>query len=173
MDWDDLHPYLGRGNPRYDEAWYRALVLQIGLLEAIHEQSDPGSLIKATAANAVDAMCVKLRRYRSKIERRRVNMSDLKGSSSIRQDAHEVLVVERGMVTKARQFSHTMVYIDKCRSEFGGNGAEVLLAFDPIALVYTATPEESPTRQGGGQICSTSSVSVRPPPRRQKKEPAT
>lgn len=108
----------------------------------------------------------------NKIERRRVNMSDLKGSSSIRQDAHEVLVVERGMVTKARQFSHTMVYIDKCRSEFGGNGAEVLLAFDPIALVYTATPEESPTRQGGGQICSTSSVSVRPPPRRQKKEPA-
>lgn len=109
----------------------------------------------------------------NKIERRRVNMSDLKGSSSIRQDAHEVLVVERGMVTKARQFTHAMVYIDKCRSEFGGNGAEVLLAFDPIALIYTATPEESPTRQGGGQICSTSSVSVRPPPRRPKKEPAT
>jgi len=91
----------------------------------------------------------------NKIERRRVNMSDLKGSSDIRQWAHEVIVVERGTISKARQYAHTNVYFDKVRSEFGGNGAECTLAFDPIALVYTESPEESPTYQGGGRVVDT------------------
>ncbi len=70
------------------------------------------------------------------MQRRRVSMSDLKGASAIRQDAHDVLVIERLTPTQNRPWPATAVHGDKIRSEFGLVGGRVTLAFDPLASVY-------------------------------------
>ena len=69
-------------------------------------------------------------------QRRRVGLGDLKGASAIRQDAHEVWVVEAGKVTKSRPYPSAYFHFDKVRSDFGASGATVTLAFDPLACVY-------------------------------------
>lgn len=85
-------------------------------------------------------------------QQRRVKISDLKGASAIRQDAHVALVVERQDMTAERGYPASTVWVDKVRSEFGVNNSHCTLAFDPISCVYADTWDETPTAKKGGRI---------------------
>lgn len=85
-------------------------------------------------------------------QQRRVKISDLKGASAIRQDAHVALVVERQDGTSERGFPATTIYADKIRSEFGTNGGQVTMAFDPYACIYADRWEDTPSCQNGANI---------------------
>lgn len=80
----------------------------------------------------------------SVVQQRRVKLSDLKGASAIRQDAHVGLVVERLMPTKDRPYPASAVHVDKCRAEFGSMGARLVLPFDPDACVYADRWADTP-----------------------------
>ena len=82
-------------------------------------------------------------------QKRRVSLSDLKGASAIRQDAHEVWIVEAAKPTKQRAYPATWVHFDKVRSDYGASGASVLLAFDPLATTYADSWSETPSGQRG------------------------
>jgi archaellum biogenesis ATPase FlaH len=70
----------------------------------------------------------------------RPTINDLKGSSAIKQDASEVIVVVRDPprpnAKPPRTWPGSWVYVDKVRSEFGIPGSKCLLAFGPLSLVY-------------------------------------
>ena len=85
-------------------------------------------------------------------QQRRVKISDLKGASAIRQDAHVALVVERQDGVEERGFPATTIYADKVRSEFGTNGSCTTMAFDPYACIYTDRWEDTPAYQTGANI---------------------
>jgi KaiC/GvpD/RAD55 family RecA-like ATPase/5S rRNA maturation endonuclease (ribonuclease M5) len=88
------------------------------------------------------------------VQQRRVKLKDTKGASAIEQDAHVGLVVER--LEPGTQVSHPAAYIhvDKCRSEFGLQGAKVTMFYDPEACVFAdaweLTPQGSATQSSGG-----------------------
>ena len=77
-------------------------------------------------------------------QQRRVKISDLKGASAIRQDAHVGVVVERQDPNQQRNFPCSTIHFDKVRSEFGRAGSRTTMAFDPLSCVYaddwTSTP---------------------------------
>ncbi len=77
-------------------------------------------------------------------QQRRVRISDLKGASAIRQDAHVGIVLERLLPGRGVEHPATAVHVDKCRSEFGLQGARVVLFYDPEACVYADTWEQTP-----------------------------
>ena len=85
-------------------------------------------------------------------QQRRVRISDLKGASAIRQDAHVGIVVERGAVTAQVANPTTKIHIDKVRSEFGKAGSNCVLAFDPLACVYADKWEDTPFFKSGKTI---------------------
>tara|TARA_R110000824_G_scaffold136888_10_gene300843 strand:- start:2288 stop:4249 length:1962 start_codon:yes stop_codon:yes gene_type:complete len=85
-------------------------------------------------------------------QQRRVKISDLKGASAIRQDAHVALVVERLDVNEDRGFPATAIHVDKVRSEFGSNGSRCIMAFDPLACVYTDVWEDTPAYKQGKHV---------------------
>lgn len=91
----------------------------------------------------------------------RVMMQHIKGASAIRQDADMVIIVaaeppntERGKLLpkdKRRPWPQTRLYIDKKRGRYGtirGSG-EVVLAFDPKALVFGNTWADTPMGRAG------------------------
>jgi twinkle protein len=82
-------------------------------------------------------------------QKRRVSLSDLKGASAIRQDAHEVWIVEAAKPTKQRVYPASWIHFDKVRSDYGASGASVLLAFDPLATTYADSWGETPSGQRG------------------------
>jgi hypothetical protein len=86
-------------------------------------------------------------------QQRRVTMKDLKGSSGIEQNAHAVLVIERGKIGGKQTTPFTTAYLDKVRSEFGMPGSSCVLAYDPLATTYAdewaLTPMGRAGRQGG------------------------
>ncbi len=82
-------------------------------------------------------------------QKRRVSLADLKGASAIRQDAHEVWIVEAAKPTKQRVYPASWVHFDKVRSDYGASGASVLLAFDPLATTYADSWNETPSGQRG------------------------
>lgn len=82
-------------------------------------------------------------------QKRRVSLNDLKGASAIRQDAHEVWIVEAAKPTKQRAYPASWVHFDKIRSDYGASGASVLLAFDPLATTYADSWSETPSGQRG------------------------
>lgn len=84
-------------------------------------------------------------------QQRRVRISDLKGASAIRQDAHVGLVIERHPMTAKRAYPATVVYADKVRSEFGANGGHCTLAYDPIACLYGDKWTDTPAGKKGGR----------------------
>jgi len=86
----------------------------------------------------------------SVVQQRRVQLGDLKGASAIRQDAHVGLVVERLLPGRAVQHPASAVHVDKCRSEFGAQGARLVLFYDPEATVYADTWEATPMGSSGG-----------------------
>ena len=77
-------------------------------------------------------------------QQRRVMLTDLKGASAIRQDAHVGLVVERMLPGRTVNHPATAIHVDKCRSEFGLQGSRAVLAFDPEACVYADDWEQTP-----------------------------
>jgi len=85
-------------------------------------------------------------------QQRRVKISDLKGASAIRQDAHVALVVERMDMCPDRGFPATAIHVDKVRSEFGANGSRCIMAFDPLACVYADNWEDTPACKQGKKI---------------------
>ncbi len=79
----------------------------------------------------------------------RPTMNDLKGASSIKQDASEVLIVVRENPNDKRKHPATWVYVDKNRSEFGAAGSKCLLAFGPMSLIYADQWEYVPESRAG------------------------
>jgi hypothetical protein len=81
------------------------------------------------------------------VQRRRVRAGDLKGASAIRQDAHEVWIVEKVLPGKQRKQTHPAVWVhlDKIRSDFGSAGSSVMLYFDPLACTYADEWAQTPT----------------------------
>lgn len=82
-------------------------------------------------------------------QKRRVSAGDLKGASAIRQDAHEVWIVELAKATAHRNYPASWIHFDKIRSDYGASGQSVMLAFDPLATVYADRWEETPTGKRG------------------------
>ena len=85
-------------------------------------------------------------------QQRRVKISDLKGASAIRQDAHVALVVERQPMIPERGFPCAAIYVDKVRSEFGSSGAKVIMPFDPLSCVYGDSREDTPSGKKGRKV---------------------
>ena len=82
-------------------------------------------------------------------QQRRVMLGDLKGASAIRQDAHVGLVVERVLPGRAVPHPAATVHVDKCRSEFGLQGARVTQFYDPESCVYADSWEGTPAGAAG------------------------
>lgn len=85
-------------------------------------------------------------------QQRRVKISDLKGASAVRQDAHIGVVVERQEITNENPFPRTTLWFDKVRSEFGRAGSHCTLAFDPVACVYADDWQDTPAGMRGARI---------------------
>ena len=85
-------------------------------------------------------------------QQRRVKITDLKGASAVRQDAHIGVVVDRQQITKDDPYPRTTLWFDKVRSEFGNNGSHCTLAFDPIACVYAEHWEDTPAGRRGAKV---------------------
>ena len=81
-------------------------------------------------------------------QNRRVKITDLKGASAIRQDAHVGVVVERKDGVNPPT---TILHFDKVRSEFGRAGSSCQMAFDPLACIYADTWEQTPAGRQGKQ----------------------
>lgn len=86
------------------------------------------------------------------VQQRRVRISDLKGASAIKQDAHVGVVVQRQDITSDKPYPTTTLWFDKVRSEFGKAGSHCTLAFDPIACVYKDEWFQTPSAQRGAKI---------------------
>jgi archaellum biogenesis ATPase FlaH/5S rRNA maturation endonuclease (ribonuclease M5) len=79
----------------------------------------------------------------------RITINDLKGASAIKQDASEVVIVERAPPdpheNPPRHWPASWIHFDKVRSEFGIPGSKAQLAFGPLSCIYAdvwgATPE--------------------------------
>ena len=99
---------------------------------------------------SVSVVCICHPNNMSIAQQRRVMMGDLKGASAIRQDAHEVLVLERILPGKAIKYPAAAVHVDKCRSELGRQGAKVVLYYDPLACIYADEWEATPTGRSSG-----------------------
>lgn len=84
-------------------------------------------------------------------QQRRVTMGDLKGASAIKQEAFNVLVLERNPLSPSRPHPSVTVHADKVRAEFGSAGSSCWLAFDTESCLYAdewrATPQGA--RSGG------------------------
>lgn len=85
-------------------------------------------------------------------QKRRVGIADLKGASALRQDAHEVWVVQKAKTTRERPWPGTWIHLDKIRSDFGASGSSVLLAFDPLAVSYADDWASTPSGRRGVRV---------------------
>ena len=83
------------------------------------------------------------------VQQRRVKLKDTKGASAIEQDAHVGMVVERLEPGKQVQHPAAYIHVDKCRSEFGLQGAKVTMFYDPEACVFADSWDKTP--QGAAQ----------------------
>jgi KaiC/GvpD/RAD55 family RecA-like ATPase/5S rRNA maturation endonuclease (ribonuclease M5) len=87
-------------------------------------------------------------------QQRRVKITDLKGASAIRQDAHIGMIVERQERDDKSPFPTSRVYLDKCRSEFGQSGTNTVLAFDPLSCYYDDDWQKTPSGKKGKKVVS-------------------
>jgi len=85
-------------------------------------------------------------------QQRRVKISDLKGASAIRQDAHVGIIVERNDVSQDSIFPTTTVWFDKVRSEFGQSGSHCTLVFDPLSCIYADDWASTPSGKAGKTV---------------------
>ena len=86
----------------------------------------------------------------------RITISDLKGASAIKQDAAEVIIVERDPPRMGgknpRPWPASWVHFDKIRSEFGMPGSKALLAFGWKSCRYGDAWEDTPEGRSGALI---------------------
>lgn len=91
---------------------------------------------------------------------KRVTINDLKGASAIKQDASEVIIVERDAPRvggkNPRPWPAAWVHFDKVRSEFGVPGSKAQLAFGPMSCRYADQWEETPEGRVGALIVTPS-----------------
>lgn len=85
-------------------------------------------------------------------QQRRVRITDLKGASAIRQDAHVGVVVERQDPKGPKGFPCSTIHFDKIRSEFGRNGSRVTMAFDPLSCIYADDWNSTPSGKKGKKL---------------------
>ena len=85
-------------------------------------------------------------------QQRRVRITDLKGASAIRQDAHVGLVVQRLPIKGEDATPSTVVYADKVRSEFGKSGSHCVMAFDPLSCVYADRWDHTPAGRRNAKV---------------------
>jgi KaiC/GvpD/RAD55 family RecA-like ATPase len=83
-------------------------------------------------------------------QQRRVQISDCKGASAIKQDCRLGIAVERMKPVPGAPPTST-IHIDKCTSEFGRPGSSVRLAFDPFSCRYAERWEDLPAAKGNGK----------------------
>ena len=138
-----------------------ALIDHLGFLTQPKEKGDDErqlieNVVRSLATIAVqDGITIMLVCHPNNLsvtQQRRVKISDLKGASAIRQDAHVALVVERQDMIPERAFPCAAIYVDKVRSEFGANGSKVIMAFDPLSCVYADTWDETPSAKKGRRV---------------------
>jgi 5S rRNA maturation endonuclease (ribonuclease M5) len=155
-----------------------ALVDHLGFLVRANEQRDERQsielIVRKLATIAVqDNITIMLVCHPNNVsvsQQRRVKITDLKGASAIRQDAHIGVIVERNEVTKDSLFPTTTVWLDKVRSEFGQAGSHCTLVFDPLSCVYADDWSSTPSGQAGKTvICHTPISSDNKKKRRTKK----
>ena len=83
----------------------------------------------------------------------RVTVNDLKGSSAIKQDASEVVIVVRDppapQANPPRHWPAAWIHFDKVRSEFGVPGSKAQLAFGPVSCIYSDSWLDTPEGRGG------------------------
>ena len=86
----------------------------------------------------------------------RVTINDLKGASAIKQDASEVVIVQRDPPRvkgkNPRPWPAAWVHFDKVRSEFGVAGSRALLAFGPLSCRYADSWEGTPEGRAGALL---------------------
>lgn len=100
-------------------------------------------------------------------QRRRVGVGDLKGASAIRQDAHEVWVIEQLPRTERRPWPATAWHFDKVRSDYGASASRVITAFDPVSTTYAERWEDTPSGRRGIKWAAPSAAAAPvPTPRR-------
>ena len=149
LKFDDIVEAIRFSARRYDVKI--ALVDHLGFLVSADQTKDERQAIEhavrtlATIAvqDNITIMLVCHPNNMSVAQQRRVKITDLKGASAIRQDAHVGIIVHKDDL-EGQSFPTSTIYIDKVRSEFGLNGTQCKLAFDPISCVYAddwaATP---------------------------------
>lgn len=78
----------------------------------------------------------------------RVTVNDLKGSSAIKQDASEVVIVVRDPpapnANPPRNWPAAWIHFDKVRSEFGVPGSKAQMAFGPVSCIYADSWVDTP-----------------------------
>ena len=81
-----------------------------------------------------------------------MKITDLKGASAIRQDAHVGIVVQRLPIKSEDSKPSTVVYLDKVRSEFGKAGSHCVMAFDPLACIYADSWNLTPAGKRNARV---------------------
>lgn len=86
----------------------------------------------------------------------RITINDIKGASAIKQDASEVVIVQRdpprNKASKgqpARPWPAAWIHFDKVRSEFGVPGSRAQLAFGPLSCRYADEWDDTPEGSAG------------------------
>ena len=149
LDSEELMSLLSYAVRRRDARW--SIIDHLGFLVdgAEDERRKIEETVRKLAVQAVQLeMTIILIAHPNNLsvtQQRRVKLSDLKGASAIRQDAHVGIVLER-LLPGRGGINHpaTAVYIDKCRSEFGLQGARLVMFYDPEACVYADKWEQTP-----------------------------
>lgn len=83
----------------------------------------------------------------------RITVNDLKGSSAIKQDASEVVIVVRDPpaphANPPRHWPASWIHFDKVRSEFGVPGSKAQLAFGAVSCIYADSWLDTPEGNSG------------------------
>ena len=151
---DQMRDLLGYAVRRRDVRW--AMVDHLGFM--ISDADDERKAIEAVVRDyatlsvqlGITIVLICHPNNMSIAQQRRVMLGDLKGASAIRQDAHVGIVVERILPGRTVKHPAAGIHVDKCRSEFGLQGARLTLFYDPEACVYADRWEDTPAGIMGG-----------------------
>ena len=152
MDFEKLVEVIKYAVRRLDVQWF--LVDHLGFLlnpDAKDERRDIEAKIRELAVLSVnEGVTIVLICHPNNLSvahQRRVKLTDCKGASAIRQDAHIGVVVERVDYgpDKPVKYPASRLHFDKVRSEFGRQGSEVVLFFDLDWCSYVDNFDATPT----------------------------
>lgn len=126
---------------------------------SVDERRSIEAVIRALAITGYNAgVCIILICHPKNVKPgERVKMGDLKGASAIKQDASEVIIIERKkpepQAKPPRNYPTSIVHVDKCRSEFGIAGSKCRLAFGPKSCVFADRWTQTPEGNTGSLMC--------------------